>query len=1648
MSIFRMPTLNSISSRFERIQDRLARRSRWGSAAQHQKQRHLALDPLEERQLLSVSAADYTDIRVNQTVSEAEISMTTYRWDNAQSMAMDDDGDFVVTWARYDEVLDENGNYITDPTTGEIIRDANIYARYFTDEVQRISIPDELTENNVDGQYGSFYIKYGGNEIQQISISATYEPVYSNSSGYYYGYQSNIAGGITLGFDVNGSGDIGSNETATIFFNELNPVATTAQELQTALQGLGGALADVTVEPVSPTEFEIHFGDFSLGEDQPMITVEGTSFTSGFLPAVQVEAIREPVVIGPIVVSPDDANETAISIEENFRLTTTEYFVGPIEFQTLQRINTDPLGPYEVPDSMREAVPGVSVLPVEEYVSYMPDTDDLDDDGDTEEPVPDIYDVDGDGIYDEALPDFYDLDGDGDTEEMEPWFDDEGNQIGEWRESLTEFEITFDGSLGSVEGAAGKKDHPELVFVSATTDVGTTVDIASEGEVVTIKEPSPEFRVNPEEPDSPYTPLPDVYDQTNAAVAMDADGDFVIVWQSEVASSTSISDIFARQFSAVGNLVSDSLEYVPGIMAVGETFQVNTKTPGMQGDPSVGMDDAGNFTIAWASGAQDLSYFNSVRARSFDRDYGLTLDPEDAGAEFLVNVEDTTINFDPYVAVSWAGDVLITWVNTNDEDYLSQLAGAFASDVRAIVYDADGNVIISQFSPGGSGSPKASFDKTDTREFVITWDSLTDSDNTGQTSEGVYGQMYQLYDSSGNVSGTQLLSTFAVNGASYTSSRSPFWPFYQGLATPGLDADGDLTVVYEGYGPDVQMEDANLSYYYYQDALADPANADILQFLPTYFYSEIDIDLGIELTLIDAANAGATLEQLGRIRAFLDEQAGLLRGEANGILYSQYDANSSSGTILYSDNIANAERDGHNQKYILLIDADSTGGNFTVRIWNQASGAYEDVQIAPVYVNSTLHRERTEAAIESALRGATLTGTNYPTNRYDGTVCVRLVSYGGAAQGNSQEILDRQVTLSDGSQPWAYPWDLTTLADTAVYEITFQGEVHDSYLAMSIVSNNLSPNTANYLSLAEYQEADAGTLQEYASMDIEPDGDFTIVWLQQEEYTSDADWGYSYASGSANQNVYYRRFDESTDTAGPNVTDLLDHNGNRLNDGDTIDGAVRHIVLTFDEALCTDDPDENPNSVFNLDNWMLTQDGIQIVGGVVNVEYGLNKASELAGTYDGVGDSNAGMGERYDLSDIPTNKYEVVITLDANGINNAGNPSLGIGQFEITALASIHDVAGNALGSNGTIPSGRNITKVFNVSVDQPDVEVDETVGASNRSSGTLQPESPNAVAVDSDGDQVVVWTAYDSSVGHDRVYWRLFDADGTPADLPLVNAAGTVIGTLVDAAPVLPVTSGTEFADDIQRNASVAIDPDGDFVITWTNYRDGDANIYARTFPARAIVMTEDASTGAQIVALTDGVGDAFLVNDYTDDAQKWSDVAMDKDGDFVITWTSYAQELDGQLGSGYGIYARRYDSEGRALAGEFAVNVTTAGDQQTPSVAMAADGDFVIAWTSDQNGTDDDIIVREFNADGSAKAGPLSGERRVNDYEAGHQRYPDVAMRFDGLSYVVTWTDTAADISGTSVWAELSSPQPQRYTDSVYHLINATHSFTHQRG
>ena len=107
-----------------------------------------------------------------------------------------------------------------------------------------------------------------------------------------------------------------------------------------------------------------------------------------------------------------------------------------------------------------------------------------------------------------------------------------------------------------------------------------------------------------------------------------------------------------------------------------------------------------------------------------------------------------------------------------------------------------------------------------------------------------------------------------------------------------------------------------------------------------------------------------------------------------------------------------------------------------------------------------------------------------------------------------------------------------------------------------------------------------------------------------------------------------------------------------------------------------------------------------------------------------------------------------------------------------------------------------------------------------------------------------------------------------------------------------------------------------------------------------------------------------------------------MDAAGDFVITWQSNQQ--DGP-GTGWDVYAQRYNAAGSALGGEFRVNTTTAQDQINPSVAVDGAGDFVIAWQSQgQDGGGWGVYAQRYDATGAA----LGGEFRVNTTTAQDQQ------------------------------------------------------------
>ncbi|VVN08321.1 hypothetical protein PS659_03722 [Pseudomonas fluorescens] len=150
--------------------------------------------------------------------------------------------------------------------------------------------------------------------------------------------------------------------------------------------------------------------------------------------------------------------------------------------------------------------------------------------------------------------------------------------------------------------------------------------------------------------------------------------------------------------------------------------------------------------------------------------------------------------------------------------------------------------------------------------------------------------------------------------------------------------------------------------------------------------------------------------------------------------------------------------------------------------------------------------------------------------------------------------------------------------------------------------------------------------------------------------------------------------------------------------------------------------------------------------------------------------------------------------------------------------------------------------------------------------------------------------------------------------------------------------------------------------------------------------------------------VGGEFIVNTTRMGEQDSAQITSLKDGGFVVSWASFGQD-----GSGWGGYLQRYDASGAKVGVETRVATTTLSDQDGPTVTGLADGSIMVVWEG--NGKDDanGIFGQRFKADGS-KSG---AEVRISTKVADDQTDPVVKVLSNG-SYVVTWQSAPDDGDG----------------------------------
>ena len=506
-------------------------------------------------------------------------------------------------------------------------------------------------------------------------------------------------------------------------------------------------------------------------------------------------------------------------------------------------------------------------------------------------------------------------------------------------------------------------------------------------------------------------------------------------------------------------------------------------------------------------------------------------------------------------------------------------------------------------------------------------------------------------------------------------------------------------------------------------------------------------------------------------RATLEATDGIMRGEANGAMFSQFDASPGlQTTILSSDDVANSNRDGQNSRYLIDLDPEAVSGSFQVTV--STGGGAATATITPVYFpnGGPVDPNATVQAIYNAIEALPNVGKAWPLPP------IVIPKSGPIVEILGPTVEVRLVPVSELTARAGTAWDPGAIdpatgepyIDTSfyVYEITFIGELHDSAIGLAytpnsntmtradvhdltftfsapnlpqgyftltvagkttspmffdgtdantvsqvaaVIANNLNatlnqsgitctvvqvvpgttyefhvtfpPNLGEGLiseqpvtvsaqtipqlspliavvadkmvtvpapipDIAEETAGNAGTSQSDASIAMTSSGNFVEVWNE--------------TTATGVTNLYFRAFQESTDTAGPNVVNWFAPSNATIDENDqvvTSDG-VKHVVVTFDEQMY-DNATHTGSAVTNPLNYLLLQNGVPVAGNIVSVQYGLNIAAELAASDPThYGDLNVSAG----------NMWEAVLTIDANGVL-PGSPALADGSYTIMALA-------------------------------------------------------------------------------------------------------------------------------------------------------------------------------------------------------------------------------------------------------------------------------------------------------------------------------------------------------------------------------------------
>ncbi|OHB59524.1 MAG: hypothetical protein A2167_04030 [Planctomycetes bacterium RBG_13_46_10] len=197
-------------------------------------------------------------------------------------------------------------------------------------------------------------------------------------------------------------------------------------------------------------------------------------------------------------------------------------------------------------------------------------------------------------------------------------------------------------------------------------------------------------------------------------VAMDLNGNFVIVWMEDKSSNS----IMAQLYNADGT-------------AKTEPFQVNTVENNFLTEPAIAMNANGYFVVTW-DGDHVKAGLDDIHARLFDPN-GMPL-----GEQFIVNTSRAEAQQNPQVAMNNKGEFVIVWESKIESSTIER--DIFGQQFNSSGQPVGDEFLINTYVEGDQRNSDVAI--RENGEFVTVWQS-DDQDGSGW---GIFGEINSMAD--------------------------------------------------------------------------------------------------------------------------------------------------------------------------------------------------------------------------------------------------------------------------------------------------------------------------------------------------------------------------------------------------------------------------------------------------------------------------------------------------------------------------------------------------------------------------------------------------------------------------------------------------------------------------------------------------------------------------------------------------------------------------------------------------------------------------------------------------------------------------------------------------------------------------------------